>query len=174
VFELSLKIADRDAAGDEDFDRNITLSDTSRILVGRASKTENKALVPTASNAWIRNPVISRTHAELTVSNFLGTPCVHIQDLKSSHGTFVNGQNIKDRKQLLKTNDRLQFGANVMRGTGESLLHPSLLSSLSCLHYTSRSCSSLVLQGRFAKLPNYPASPAADLVSHRNVPPSNL
>jgi hypothetical protein len=152
VFEISLKVVDREDDSEEDFDRNISLSENSRVVVGRASKTENKALVPTASNAWIRNPVISRTHAELTISYFLGTPCVHIQDLKSSHGTFVNGQNIKERKQLLKTHDRLQFGANVMRGIGESLLHLSFLysfiPSLSCLRNTGRPYSSLVLQKR--------------------------
>jgi hypothetical protein len=134
VFEVSLKITDRNHVGEEDFDRTILLSNDSKVPVGRASKTENKSLVPAPSNAWIRNPVISRTHAELSVSDVLGSPLVHIQDVKSSHGTFVNGHNIKDRRTPLATGNRLQFGDSVTRGTGKSSLHvPRILECLPLL-----------------------------------------
>jgi pSer/pThr/pTyr-binding forkhead associated (FHA) protein len=128
-----LKLADRNGAGEEDFDRTIILSENSTVLVGRASKTENKALVPAPSNAWIRNPVISRSHAELSVHRSLGTPYVHIQDKSSSHGTFVNGHNIKDQKHRLSSQDRLQFGADVTRGTGKLTFYISLPSILPVL-----------------------------------------
>jgi hypothetical protein len=117
AFELSLKRTQH--CNDDDMDRKLVVSNETAVQVGRASKTEHKQLVPAVDNAWIRNPVISRTHAEISVSDFLGTPSVNIRDLKSSHGTWVNGRSIGDEKHSLKTGDRLQFGTNVMRGEGK-------------------------------------------------------
>lgn len=78
--------------------------------------------MPAVDNAWIRNPVISRSHAELSVQDVAGVPHVHVEDVKSSHGTSVNGKNIGLEKRILNTGDRVQFGENVMRGTGECLI----------------------------------------------------
>ena len=86
--------------------------------MGRASKTEQKQLVPAFDNAWIRNPVISRTHAEITMTESLGMSQIYIEDKKSSHGTFVNGKKIQE-KLVLKSGDRLQFGSDVQRGDGK-------------------------------------------------------
>lgn len=109
-------------------------------MIGRASKTEQKQLIPAVSNGWIRNPVISRNHAELTLEpseavsansppfSQLDTdrvamqkpPVVFIQDKKSSHGTYVNGENIQHNKHPLQNGDKIRFGSEVMRGEGES------------------------------------------------------
>lgn len=109
-------------------------------MIGRASKTEQKQLLPAVDNGWIRNPVISRHHAVLTLEpseavgthpNTLSHPdtdppaiqkadVVYIQDKKSSHGTYVNGENIQLTKRPLQDGDKIRFGSEVMRGEGES------------------------------------------------------
>lgn len=109
-------------------------------MIGRASKTEQKQLIPAVDNGWIRNPVISRHHAILTLepSEAVRTnlsilspqhtdrvaiqksAVVFIQDKKSSHGTYVNGENILLNKHPLQEGDKIRFGSEVMRGEGES------------------------------------------------------
>jgi hypothetical protein len=118
-------------------DRFITFkSSGGSIQVGRASKTERKQLVPAVDNMWISNPVISRYHAmlsvekdEYNVSTFLledgtivdslQTPLVFLEDNRSSHGTFVNGNDIKQKgKRQLINGDEVQFGDKVLRCQG--------------------------------------------------------
>lgn len=134
--ELLLK---RIAGEDELPERRLIIDIDNPISIGRASKTETKQLIPAVTNCWIRNPVISRTHAELTLqpsgivsvkppnSSQLETDqvamqnpaVVFIQDKKSSHGTYVNGQNIQNIKHPLQDKDEIRFGSEVMRGEGQ-------------------------------------------------------
>lgn len=102
---------------DELPERRLVIDHGTAIQIGRASKTEQKQLIPAISNGWIRNPVISRNHAVFTLESLGMTPAVvFIQDKKSSHGTFVNGENIKDNKHPLQNGDKIRFGSEVMRG----------------------------------------------------------
>lgn len=62
--ELLLKRIDGE---DELPERRLVIDHDTTIQIGRASKTEQKQLIPAISNGWIRNPVISRNHAVLTL-----------------------------------------------------------------------------------------------------------
>jgi hypothetical protein len=62
--ELLLKRIDGE---DELSERRLVIDHDTTIQIGRASKTEQKQLIPAISNGWIRNPVISRNHAILTL-----------------------------------------------------------------------------------------------------------
>ncbi|KAE9969343.1 hypothetical protein EG328_006933 [Venturia inaequalis] len=141
--ELLLKRIDGE---DELHERRLPIDYNTEIMIGRASKTEQKQLVPAVDNGWIRNPVISRHHAILTLepSEAVGTHpltlsqpdtdrvamqksgVVFIQDKKSSHGTYVNGENIQHTKHALQDGDKIRFGSEVMRG--EETFRPPVFS----------------------------------------------
>src|SRR5947209_7941701 len=53
----------------------------------------------------IADPRVSREHAQLVQ---VGSD-IYIEDLRSRHGTFVNGERVDRRK--LGRNDRIEFGA---------------------------------------------------------------
>jgi pSer/pThr/pTyr-binding forkhead associated (FHA) protein len=126
-------------AGEDAFNTRVLTFPTNggSLQVGRASKTEKKQLIPAVDNMWLSNPVISRSHAQLSVeddkvvkvcpsngdptlcSNAQQLPNLYIEDTESSHGTFVNNRNIKAKgKTQLKTGDAVQFGDYVLRGAG--------------------------------------------------------
>lgn len=124
-------------SGDDALDeRDISLGVGSSLQIGRASKTEHKRLVPALHNCWIKNPVISRNHAILSVamessdvskvigtrhcySNSLQVPTLYICDSGSSHNTFVNEKGIKGKgKWELSDGDSIQFGDSVDKLNG--------------------------------------------------------
>ncbi|TID26454.1 hypothetical protein E2P81_ATG00928 [Venturia nashicola] len=141
--ELLLKRIDGE---DELQERRLAIDYNTEIMIGRASKAEQKQLVPAVDNGWIRNPVISRHHAIFTLepSEAVGihpptlshqdtdrvsiqkSGVVFIQDKKSSHGTYVNGENIQHNKHPLQDGDNIRFGSEVMRG--EETFRPPVFS----------------------------------------------
>ncbi|KAL2171971.1 hypothetical protein VTG60DRAFT_1030 [Thermothelomyces hinnuleus] len=86
------------------------------IIVGRASKVSVKGYVAGVENAWFHSPVMSRHHAQI----FARMDCnkVEIKDLRSLHGTFLNGDEriSADEFRELKDGDVLRFGAPIWRG----------------------------------------------------------
>ena len=77
---------------------------------------------------------MSRTHAELTFDK----NTVWIQDLKSSNGTFVNGERLSEEGVLstlraLKTGDSLDFGVDIKDDEGKKLY--SKVSTLVTIDY---------------------------------------
>ncbi|KAL2178045.1 uncharacterized protein P884DRAFT_131632 [Thermothelomyces heterothallicus CBS 202.75] len=86
------------------------------IIVGRASKVSVKGYVAGIENAWFYSPVMSRHHAQI----FARMDCnkVEIKDLRSLHGTFLNGDERipADEFRELKDGDVLRFGAPIWRG----------------------------------------------------------
>src|ERR1044071_5328775 len=71
----------------------LTVSD--QIRIGKVS----------SANLKLDEEGVSRMHAEITVS---GSDQIHIIDLGSSKGTFVNGQKIQ--KQALRSGDEIKIG----------------------------------------------------------------
>lgn len=125
-FSLSLiLVGGKDA---EEF-RNVRVTPRDPVILGRASKDATKALNPEVSNLWLNSPVISRHHARFSCSNAAdGSPVVYIEDLKSSHGTFlVRGEKRCEPGELYKITDGdiLRFGAKVTRGAGKFGTPPS-------------------------------------------------
>lgn len=77
-------------AGDQSFE----LQDGATLVVGRAS----------ASDLPVFDPTISRRHAEITCDGI----AIHVRDLGSSNGTFVNGARVAEAS--VRPGDTLAFG----------------------------------------------------------------
>ena len=55
------------------------------------------------------DPTVSRTHAEIRLTGDGAT----VEDLSSTHGTFVNDERVMGRRALV-TGDRVRFGSTVL------------------------------------------------------------
>jgi serine protease Do len=77
------------------------LADTTEITFGREAGS-------TVAFDSPKDDVVSRRHAVLRIKND-GVPSFLIEDLKSSNGTFVNGEKITGEKELLP-DDTVEFG----------------------------------------------------------------
>jgi serine protease Do len=78
------------------------LADTAEITFGREANS-------TVAFDSPKDDVVSRRHAVLRVKNDGGVPSFSIEDLKSSNGTFVNGERISSEQELLP-DDTVEFG----------------------------------------------------------------
>jgi hypothetical protein len=104
--------------------RNITLYENEAYTVGRASRSREKNLSTSPTNALFDCPVVSRYHAELIFRRDLMLPHVHdvvIKDIGSMHGTKVNNVQLLDGAEMsLRDGDRIQLGEKVTRGVGKT------------------------------------------------------
>ncbi|GFF32937.1 uncharacterized protein C3H7.13 [Aspergillus udagawae] len=96
--------------------RSLTFApDTGFVKIGRASKREAKGLVPAHHNALFESRVMSRDHAQLSVS--FEKKEVYIRDNGSMHGTWVNCKKIAADKDVpIHSGDVVIFGTEVIRG----------------------------------------------------------
>ena len=78
------------------------LADTTEITFGREASSTVAFNSP-------KDDVVSRRHAVLRVKNDGAVPSFSIEDLKSSNGTFVNGERISSEHELLP-DDTVEFG----------------------------------------------------------------
>jgi serine protease Do len=85
------------------------LADTTEISFGREASS-------TVAFDSPKDDVVSRRHAVLRVKNDGGVPSFSIEDLKSSNGTFVNGERISSEHELLP-DDTVEFGKGGPRFT---------------------------------------------------------
>ncbi|MCJ1383793.1 hypothetical protein MMC17_006907 [Xylographa soralifera] len=87
------------------------------IEIGRASKTASKGLAAAKDNAWFESPIMSRSHAELTLVT--GPERVlHLKDLQSTHGTFIGSKRLDAEVDYpVKNGDTITFGQRVTSGT---------------------------------------------------------
>ncbi|KAG1457776.1 hypothetical protein G6F46_005887 [Rhizopus delemar] len=108
--------------------RTLELKDKSRIKIGR--QTSNKT-APTALNGYFDSKVLSRQHAEI----FYDKHRVYIKDVKSSNGTFVNGNRLSNEGEEsmpceIKSSDKIEFGIDIINDNGSVMYH-----KVSCLVY---------------------------------------
>ncbi|KAL9588344.1 MAG: hypothetical protein Q9203_002852 [Teloschistes exilis] len=104
---------------DQDYTRVITLNQcTDSITIGRASKTTSKNLFAASDNAWFDSPIMSREHAKLSVTYDGKTYDVHLQDLGSTHGTWLGSRRLAafEKFTLRSTSDVVTFGTTIMSG----------------------------------------------------------
>lgn len=103
--------------------RSFTLSTSEpSIEIGRCSKRGLKNRTPAKDNAWFDSRVMSRDHAELSIS--LETKNIYICDYGSTHGTWINNSMlITGEKMPLIHGDILTFGVPVDR---EDETYPAL------------------------------------------------
>jgi len=104
-------------------ERTISLNAYNPVLIGRASRSRDKNLQPSATNGLFDCPVVSRYHAELElVRRGPSLDDVIIRDIGSMHGTKINNKSIEEGAEItLKSGDRIKLGEKVTRGEGKQL-----------------------------------------------------
>ncbi|KAI9686424.1 MAG: hypothetical protein M1822_003769 [Bathelium mastoideum] len=99
--------------------RTLTVTSGAPVSVGRASSSESKGLVAAPNNAYLDCPVVSRKHAELSVSPNKKDPrglSLWITDVGSMHGTYLNDRRLnKGLEERVDDKDLLRFGCEVQR-----------------------------------------------------------
>ncbi|KAI8880947.1 SMAD/FHA domain-containing protein [Backusella circina FSU 941] len=96
--------------------RTLELKDKVHVKIGRQTSTKT---VPNTLNGYFDSKVLSRAHAEI----WCDKTKVYIKDVKSSNGTFVNGQRLSNEGEEsqpieLKTGDQVEFGIDIINDNG--------------------------------------------------------
>ncbi|KAI8927887.1 hypothetical protein BC831DRAFT_151712 [Entophlyctis helioformis] len=110
----------------------IVLTPDEPVKIGR--KVSAKA-IPETSNGIFDAKVLSRIHAELTLDHNK----VMIKDLKSSNGTFINGNRLSEEGVMsapneLRNGDRLDFGVDIFDEDTQVVLYKRVACKVS-IHF---------------------------------------
>lgn len=92
----------------------------------RIGRQTNAKTLPSPTNGYFDSKVLSRQHAEVWAEK--GTGKVWIRDIKSSNGTFVNGQRLSPENQdsdaqELKADDILELGIDIVGEDNKTIVH---------------------------------------------------
>lgn len=92
------------------------------LKIGRQT---NVKTVPTPSNGYFDSKVLSRAHAEVWADR---NGKIWIRDVKSSNGTFVNGQRLSPENRdsephELREHDTLELGIDIVSEDQKSIVH---------------------------------------------------
>ncbi|KAI5846307.1 hypothetical protein DFP73DRAFT_545603 [Morchella snyderi] len=92
----------------------------------RIGRQTNAKTIPTQSNGFFDSKVLSRQHAEVWAEKVNGR--VWIRDIKSSNGTFVNGQRLSQENRdsephELRENDLLELGIDIVGEDNKTIIH---------------------------------------------------
>jgi len=92
------------------------------LKVGRQT---NAKTVPTQVNGYFDSKVLSRAHAEVWADR---NGKIWIRDVKSSNGTFVNGQRLSPENRdsephVLREHDTLELGIDIVSEDQKSIVH---------------------------------------------------
>ncbi|RVX70540.1 hypothetical protein B0A52_05191 [Exophiala mesophila] len=91
----------------------------------RVGRQTNAKTVPTPINGYFDSKVLSRQHAEVWAER---NGKVYIRDVKSSNGTFVNGQrlspeNRESEPHELRQHDTLELGIDIVSEDQKTIVH---------------------------------------------------
>jgi hypothetical protein len=91
----------------------------------RVGRQTNAKTVPTPTNGYFDSKVLSRQHAEVWADR---EGRVWIRDVKSSNGTFVNGQrlsleNRESEPHQLRQHDTLELGIDIVSEDQKTIVH---------------------------------------------------
>ena len=91
----------------------------------RIGRQTNAKTVPTPTNGFFDSKVLSRQHAEIWADR---SGKIWIRDVKSSNGTFVNGQRLSpegrdSEPHELRENDALELGIDIVSEDQKSIVH---------------------------------------------------
>ncbi|KAI7901436.1 uncharacterized protein BX663DRAFT_553236 [Cokeromyces recurvatus] len=108
--------------------RTLELKEKVKIRIGR--QTSSKTL-PSPFNGFFDSKVLSRQHAEI----WCDKSKVYIKDVKSSNGTFVNGERLSNEceesePRELNNGDEIEFGIDIINENGSTYLFPIPLSQV--------------------------------------------
>lgn len=92
----------------------------------RIGRQTNAKTIPTQSNGYFDSKVLSRQHAEVWADKSSGR--VWIRDIKSSNGTFVNGQRLSQENRdsephELRADDVLELGIDIVGEDNKTIIH---------------------------------------------------
>jgi len=92
----------------------------------RIGRQTNAKTIPTQSNGFFDSKVLSRQHAEIWAEK--GTGRVYIRDIKSSNGTFVNGQRLSAENREsdpheIRAEDILELGIDIVGEDNKTIVH---------------------------------------------------
>ncbi|KAH9822676.1 hypothetical protein DFH28DRAFT_461314 [Melampsora americana] len=92
-----------------------------KVKIGRQT---NQKTVPNSTNGFFDSKVLSRAHAEVWTEDGK----VLIRDVKSSNGTFINGERlsaegIESEAFELHTDDVVEFGIDIIADDNKSVVH---------------------------------------------------
>ncbi|CUS08872.1 unnamed protein product [Tuber aestivum] len=83
--------------------------------IGRSSRNKSKGLFAARNNGFFESAVMSRSHAEVRL--LVPSRKIVIKDMKSMHGTYVNGLQLAgDETAELTDGTEVTFGSEVTRG----------------------------------------------------------
>jgi hypothetical protein len=91
----------------------------------RVGRQTNAKTVPTPNNGYFDSKVLSRQHAEVWADR---NGKVFIRDVKSSNGTFVNGQRLSPENREsdpheLRQHDTLELGIDIVSEDQKTIVH---------------------------------------------------
>jgi hypothetical protein len=91
----------------------------------RIGRQTNAKTIPTPVNGYFDSKVLSRQHAEIWADR---SGKIWIRDVKSSNGTFVNGQRLSPENRdsephELRENDTLELGIDIVSEDQKSIVH---------------------------------------------------
>ncbi|PWY91025.1 cytoplasm to vacuole targeting Vps64 [Aspergillus heteromorphus CBS 117.55] len=91
----------------------------------RIGRQTNAKTVPTPLNGYFDSKVLSRQHAEIWADK---SGKIWIRDVKSSNGTFVNGQRLSPENREsdpheLRENDTLELGIDIVSEDQKTIVH---------------------------------------------------
>ncbi|KAJ2900353.1 uncharacterized protein MKZ38_002486 [Zalerion maritima] len=92
----------------------------------RIGRQTNQKTVPTPTNGYFDSKVLSRQHAEIWSDRNTGK--VYIRDVKSSNGTFVNGNRLSQENREsdpheLNVGDHLELGIDIVHEDQKTVVH---------------------------------------------------
>ncbi|KAG0149556.1 hypothetical protein CROQUDRAFT_653359 [Cronartium quercuum f. sp. fusiforme G11] len=93
----------------------------SKVKIGRQT---NQKTIPNSTNGFFDSKVLSRAHAEVWTEDSK----VLIRDVKSSNGTFINGERlsaegVESEAFELHTDDVVEFGIDIIADDNKSVVH---------------------------------------------------
>lgn len=91
----------------------------------RIGRQTNAKTVPTPLNGYFDSKVLSRAHAEVWADR---SAKIWIRDIKSSNGTFVNGQRLSQENKdsephELRESDMLELGIDIVSEDQKTVVH---------------------------------------------------
>ncbi|KAJ6510379.1 hypothetical protein C8R45DRAFT_963896 [Mycena sanguinolenta] len=102
-----------------------------RVKIGRQTNAKTS---PGERNGYFDSKVLSRQHAEVWEENGK----IFIKDVKSSNGTFVNGERLspeglESEPFELKSEDSVEFGIDIVGEDNKTIIHHKVAARVSCI-----------------------------------------
>ncbi|KAF7367353.1 FHA domain-containing protein [Mycena sanguinolenta] len=111
-----------------------------RVKIARPPNTKTH---PGERNGYFESRVLSRQHAEVWEEGGR----IWIKDVKSSNGTFINGERLslegrESEPNELKSDDILEFGVDIVAEDNKTVLHRKVVARVACVFPSVSSSSS--------------------------------